>query len=58
MCAYIAQNIENEFTANGLEAAQNRYRAWFIKTAIYKNYKAGTDTILVTDGHGDFIVTA
>jgi hypothetical protein len=58
MAPYIAQNIKTVFDTQGLTAAQDRYRAWFISTAIYARYKAAVDTILSTDGYGDCIVTA
>lgn len=58
MSAFIAMNIEDIYRNNGVAAAQERYRAWFIKTTLYSAYKNTTDTILTTDGYGDCIVTA
>jgi hypothetical protein len=56
MSAYIAYDIEKMYDKQGLAAAQDRYRAWFIITAIYARYKANTDTILSTDDYGACIV--
>ncbi|SHI11493.1 hypothetical protein SAMN02745823_02546 [Sporobacter termitidis DSM 10068] len=57
MTPYIANNIEIVYVTQGLTAAQDRYRAWFINTSIYSRYKAGVDVILTTDNYGDCIVT-
>jgi hypothetical protein len=58
MSAYIANNIMTVFDTQGLTAAQDRYRAWFINTLVYARYKADTDTILITSGYSLCIVTA
>lgn len=58
MSAFIANDIMEIKDSQGVTAAQDRYRAWFIATKIYARYKANTDTILTTDGYGDCIVAA
>ena len=53
----ITTNIENIYDSEGLEAAQNRYRAWFINTVYYLRYKETVDNTLTIDNYGDCIVT-
>lgn len=57
MTEYIAMTIMKEYT-KGIEAAQAKYRAYFIKHSLYKNYKQGVDKILTKNGYGNCIVTA
>lgn len=57
MSAYIALRVEETYDTSGLEAAQAKYRAFFISTSLYTRYKADCDTILTTDGYGECIVT-
>jgi len=52
----ITARIEEAFDANGLEAAQAKYSAYFIGTALYLKYKPEVDATLVIDGHADYIV--
>lgn len=40
-----------------VEKGQAKYRAYFIKTPLYLNWKDEVDTILETDGYSDCIVT-
>lgn len=56
MSAFIARMIIKA-ADKSLEAGQAKYRAYFIKTKIYANYKDDVDTILRTDGYEDVIVT-
>lgn len=56
MSAFIARMIIKA-ADKSLEAGQAKYRAYFIKTMIYVNYKDDVDTILRTDGYEDVIVT-
>ena len=53
----ITTDIENIYDSEGLEAAQNRYRAWFINTVYYLRYKETVDNTLTIDNYGDCIVT-
>jgi hypothetical protein len=57
MVLYMAQKLKMFKDTKGLVAAQGLYRTWFITTAIYSDYKADVDLILVSDGYGDVIVT-
>ena len=56
MSAFIARMIIKA-ADKSLEAGQVKYRAYFVKTKIYANYKDDVDTILRTDGYEDVIVT-
>lgn len=58
MSIFMANSIEEEFDNNGLTAAQDLYRAYFINTKLYLKKKAAVDTMLISDGYGDCIVTA
>lgn len=42
----------------GLTEGQKKYKAYFVNTHIYENYRADVETILTTDGYADAIVTA
>lgn len=55
MSAFIARMIIKA-RAKSLEAGQAKYRAYFVNTHLYADYKADTDTILTTDGYADCIV--
>jgi len=57
MVAFIAMAIEKA-RKTGLEAGQAKYRAYFISTARYAEFKADVDEILTIDGYADCIVTA
>lgn len=39
-----------------VEAGQKKYRAYFVKTRLYKRWKDNVDTILKTDGYDEVIV--
>lgn len=56
MSAFIARMIIKA-ADKSLEAGQAKYRAYFVKTKIYANYKDDVDTILRTDGYEAVIVT-
>ena len=57
MTTFIARMIMRE-ADKSIEAGQKKYRAYFIKTSLYKNWKEDVDTILITDGYEDVIVEA
>lgn len=40
-----------------LEAGQEKYRAYFIRTSLYTPYKEDADAFLVADGFADVIVS-
>lgn len=56
MTTFIARMIMKE--ADKSEAGQKKYRAYFVKTKLYKNWKEDVDTILITDNYDDVIVEA
>jgi hypothetical protein len=56
MSAFIARMIEQAAKvsiANGKE----KYKAYFVNTALYVNWKTEVDTILETDGYTEVIVS-
>ena len=55
MTTFIARMIMKE-TDKSTEAGQKKYRAYFVRTNLYKNWKEDVDTILKTDGYEDVIV--
>ena len=57
MVAFIAMAIEKA-RKTGPETGQAKYRAYFISTARYTEFKADVDEILTIDGYADCIVTA
>lgn len=52
MTTFIASRIMEE-ADRSIEAGQKKYRAYFVKTRLYKRWK---DTILKTDGYDEVIV--
>ena len=55
MSAFIARRIMMQADISegrGIE----KYKAYFVKTKIYKNYHNDVDTILRTDGYDNIIV--
>ena len=57
MATFISRMIM-EKADKSIEAGQKKYRAYFVNTKLYKNWKEDVDTILVTDGYEDVIVEA
>lgn len=57
MTTFIARMIMKE-ADKSIEAGQKKYRAYFVKTKLYKNWKEDVDTILITDNYDDVIVEA
>lgn len=55
MTTFIARMIMKE-ADKSIEAGQKKYRAYFVNTKLYKNWKEDVDTILITDGYDDVIV--
>ena len=55
MEAFVARMIENQAKIS-VEKGQAKYRAYFVNTTIYANYRADVDTILETDGYESCIV--
>lgn len=57
MVAFIARQIEKA-RKKSLEDGQAKYRAYFIKTSLYEDFRGDVETILRTDGMDDCIVQA
>ena len=57
MTTFIASRIMEE-ADKSVEAGQKKYRAYFVKTRLYKRWIDNVDTILKTDGYEDVIVEA
>lgn len=55
MVTFIANQIEKQ-AQKTTQAGQDKYRAYFIKTSLYRGYQADVDTILRTDGYEEVIV--
>lgn len=55
MTTFIARMIIKEADKN-VEAGQKKYRAYFVRTSLYKVWREDVDTILKTDGYGEIIV--
>lgn len=56
MCTFIARMIESAYDKSE-EAGKAKYRAYFVSTKIYAKWKEDVDTILITDGYENAIVT-
>lgn len=56
MITFIAERIKVD-TDKSLTQGQDKYRAYFVKTSIYRKYQEDVNTILQTDGYTDAIVT-
>lgn len=57
MTTFIARRIMKE-ADKSTEAGQKKYRAYFVRTSLYKNWKEEVDTILKTDGYEEVVVEA
>ena len=56
MSSFIAQQIIKQAKIS-IEKGQDKYRAYFIKTSIYLDWKEEVDSILELDGFEECIVT-
>ena len=54
MTTFIARRIIEE-ADKSIEAGQKKYRAYFVKTRLYKIWKDNVDTILKTDSYDEVI---
>lgn len=54
MATFIANMIIKEQDTKG--AGKEKYKAYFVKTALYRKYRDDVDTILSTEGYADCIV--
>lgn len=57
MVAFIANQIEKQ-ARTSIEKGKDKYKAYFVKTRMYENYRAEVDTILATDGFEEVIIGA
>lgn len=57
MITFIADRIANA-ADKSLQQGQDKYRAYFVNTALYRKYQNDVNTILRTDGYADTIVEA
>lgn len=55
MSPFIASMIENAAKVS-VESGKAKYKAYFVNTPLYLNWKSEVDTILETDGYKDVIV--
>lgn len=55
MITFIAQRIE-EAREISLESGIAKYKAYFVKTRLYKKLRADVDAMLEQDGYADCIV--
>lgn len=56
MSTFIAERIMEQ-ADRSVEAGQNKYRAYFVKTKLYEKWRNDVETILITDGYEGCIVT-
>lgn len=56
MVTFIAQMIIRQ-AQKSIESGKTKYRAYFVKTRLYLAYKEDVDTILITDGYEECIVS-
>lgn len=52
---FIARMIEQE-TDKSLEKGRDKYRAYFVNTRLYQNWRDEVNSILEVDGYADVIV--
>lgn len=57
MSTFIAKRIMEQ-ADKSVEAGQNKYRAYFVKIKIYERWRNDVESILVTDGYDECIVSA
>lgn len=55
METFIARKIE-EAEQKREGTGKDKYKAYFVKTKLYQNWRNDTDTILETDGYSNCIV--
>lgn len=55
MAEFIARRIIKE-RDKSITEGQNKYKAYFVNTMIYANFKINVDLILTRDGFSDCIV--
>lgn len=56
MSTFIARMIMTQADKN-LKAGQDKYRAYFVRTKLYEKWRNDVETILITDGYEECIVS-
>lgn len=56
MNTFIARMIMAQ-TDKNLKAGQDKYRAYFVRTKLYEKWRNDVETILITDGYEECIVS-
>lgn len=56
MNTFIARMIMTQADKN-LKAGQDKCRAYFVRTKLYEKWRNDVETILITDGYEDCIVS-
>ena len=56
MVAFIARMIEKQAKIS-TEKGIAKYKAYFVNTRIYEDYRADVDTILITDGYDEIVIS-
>lgn len=56
MNTFIARMIMTQADKN-LKAGQDKYRAYFVRTKLYEKWRNDVETILITDGYEECIVS-
>lgn len=57
MSTFIAKRIMEQ-ADKSVESGQNKYRAYFVRIKIYEKWREEVESILVTDGYEECIVSA
>lgn len=55
MSPFIASMVENA-TKVSVESGKAKYKAYFVNTTLYLNWKLDVDAILTVDGYSEVIV--
>ena len=56
MVAFIARMIEKQAKIS-TDKGIAKYKAYFVNTRIYEDYRADVDTILITDGYDEIVIS-
>lgn len=56
MVEFIKKQIEKA-AKKSIESGQDKYRAYFIKTRIYEEFRLDVEALLISEGYEDCIVT-
>ena len=56
MATFIARMIEKQAKISA-DKGIAKYKAYFVNTRIYEDYRADVDTILITDGYDEIVIS-